>query len=109
MVQMRQKFNLGLILACLVILLVGCNDIGNLRINVYDKQQSLLNDVYVGLYRADFERRIDFKYTTRGEVQFKGLASGTYRVKMIKHDLEKRIRVQVKGEETNYLKVDLLD
>ena len=104
---MKRKIYLIIVLIILVGLVAACNGVGNLRINVYNQQQSLMNDVYVGLYTADFKNRLDFSYTTRGEVKFKALEPGSYGVKIIKHNTKKRLRVQVKSEETNYLKVDL--
>ena len=104
---MKRKIYLLIVLIIVVGLVTACNGVGNLRISVYNQQQSLLNDVYVGLYTADFKTRLDFKYTTRGAVNFKALEPESYGVKIIKHNAKRRLRVQVKGEETNYLKVDL--
>ncbi|MGM0501794.1 MAG: hypothetical protein ACQERJ_04645, partial [Bacillota bacterium] len=95
------------LLLCLMVVITACNEVGNLRINVYDKQQNLINDAYVGLYTKDFKQRIAFRYTTRGEVQFEGLKNKAYGVKIIKHNLKKKLKVSVKGGESNYIKIDL--
>ena len=105
---MKKKLLLFLMVFSLIAL-TACNGIGNLRINVYDNQQTLINDAYVGLYTTDFKQRIDFAYTTRGEVRFKGLESGSYGLKIIKHNLKKKIKVQVKSDETNYIKMNLVN
>lgn len=104
---MKAKFKSAVVLILLMVLLTACNGVGNLDLTVYNQQQTLLNDVYVGLYTADFRTRLDFKYTTRGAVEFKALEPGSYGIKIIKHNTKKRLQVQVEGEETSYLKVDL--
>ena len=104
---MKARFYLVVVLVSLVLLLTACNGVGNLRVNVYNQQQSLMNDVYVGLYSVNFKKRIDFKYTTRGEVRFKALEPGSYGLKIIKHNAKKQLRVQVQSDQNNYLKVDL--
>mgnify|MGYP006289850539 FL=1 len=104
---MKAKFYLVVVLLSLMLFLSGCNGVGNLRVNVYNNHDYLMNDVYVGLYTANFNKRIDFKYTTRGEVQFKALEPGSYGLKLVKNNSQKKLRVQVQSDETNHLKVDL--
>mgnify|MGYP006274685421 FL=1 len=103
---MKTRVYLFLMIISLALLVTACNGVGNLRVNIY-QGESLIDDVYVGLYTTDFKERLGFKYTTRGEVHFKALEEGSYGLKIIKHDQKKRLQVQITGEETNHFKIDL--
>ncbi|MFO7819164.1 MAG: hypothetical protein R6V17_02900 [Halanaerobacter sp.] len=103
---MKTRLYLLLMIISLAFLVTACNGIGNLRVNIY-QGESLTDDAYVGLYTTDFKERLDFRYTTRGEVHFKALEEGSYGLKVIKNDQKKRLQVQITGDETNHLKVSL--
>lgn len=104
-ISIKAKIYLVLVLSCLTLMMTACNGVGNLKITVYDSGDRLVNDVYVGLYEADFDERLDFKYTTRGTVEFKALQAGNYGIKLIKKGRVKKLQAQITGEETNYLEV----
>ena len=104
---MKKRLLLGIFILVFSIFLTACNGNGNLRLNIYDQQQNLKDDVYVGLYTSDFNNRLTFAYTMDGEVKFKGLRSGVYGIKVVYYNLHKKFKVKVKGQETNYIKVNL--
>ncbi|KXS38411.1 MAG: hypothetical protein AWU54_2215 [Candidatus Frackibacter sp. T328-2] len=104
---MKKKCLLIIIILSLLIILAGCNGQGNLKVVVYDQQQDLISDIYVGLYTSDFKHRVRFAYTIKGEADFYGLRSGIYAVRIVGNNIEKETKVRIQSQETNYIKVTL--
>ncbi|GAB6100551.1 hypothetical protein JCM16358_24300 [Halanaerocella petrolearia] len=106
---MRRRLSLGVILLILVLFLTACNSqgVGSLVVSVSNQQQELQNDIYVGIYATDYGERVKFGYTTKGMVQFKGLPTGIYRVKVIGQNTKKELKVKVNTRETNSVDVSL--
>ncbi|PRX30385.1 hypothetical protein BX659_10726 [Orenia metallireducens] len=96
-----------MIILLLMTILVGCEGQGDLKIITYDNQGDLLDDVYVGLYSAKYEQRLDFAYTINGEVNFIGLPSGIYRVKLVSWESSEELEIQIKDGESTYLKLKI--
>jgi hypothetical protein len=86
-------------------ILTGCEGKGDLKIITYDNQGNLLDDVYVGIYSPEYKQRLDFAYTINGEVNFIGLPSGIYRIKVVLWSKEEELEVRVKDGESTYLKL----
>lgn len=104
---MKKRLSLLVLLLIILVILSGCSGKGNLKVIVYDQQQNPVNDVYVGLYKSNFDQRIRFAYTRRGEVEFAGLKSGVYYIKIISPGYKEKMKVRINNQENRYLKVKL--
>ncbi|TDX52742.1 hypothetical protein [Orenia marismortui] len=106
---MNRKFVFFTLLLIILLLVTACEGIGNLKVTIYDSEQNLANDVYVGLYTKDLKHRINFAYTLHGVVAFDELPSGSYSMKIYSNGVEKIITVQIKANDTNSVKVNLAE
>ncbi|ADL11915.1 hypothetical protein [Acetohalobium arabaticum] len=104
---MKKRLSLLVLLLITLIIISGCNGKGNLKVVVYDQQQNPVNDVYVGIYKSDFNQRLRFAYTRRGEVEFAGLESGVYYIRIISPGQKKEMKLRINNQEDRYLKVNL--
>ncbi|SJZ58963.1 hypothetical protein [Selenihalanaerobacter shriftii] len=101
----RKTILLVILLLGLSIIISGCNGRGNLKVVVYDQQQNLMDDVYIGVYTSSYEKRIRFAYTHHGQAEFPGLSSGTYSLKVIGENLNENLKIHIKNQETRYIKI----
>lgn len=107
------KGKLFLLIAIILTLLLfvsGCNGKGSLKVIVRDQQQNLINDVYVGLYTPGFKERIRFAYTRKGTVEFHGLNSGVYSLRIVgksEEKIKKESKIQIQNQQTTYFKINL--
>mgnify|MGYP006277534679 FL=1 len=104
---MRKKVILmPIIFLLLMILLVGCAGKGNLKVIVLANGQGL-DDSYVALYTTDYSQRVRFGYTVGGEIEFRGIDSGTYILKVIGVDYKvKKGKVHIDSEKTPVIKIE---
>ncbi|MBM7624611.1 hypothetical protein [Sporohalobacter salinus] len=104
---MKKKLSLLISLIIILTIITGCSGRGNLKVIVHDQQQNPINDVYVGLYKSDFDQRIRFAYTHHGEIEFAGLESGVYWIRIISPGQQREMKVKIDSQKNKYIKVNL--
>jgi hypothetical protein len=109
---LKKRSLLLIVILCSLLVIAGCNGRGNLKVIMYDQQQNLLDDVYVGVYDDDFEDRLRFAYSSNGVVQFYGLSGGIYYLKFIGNNkshekFRKDFKVRIENQKTKNIKVNL--
>lgn len=104
---MKKRLSLLVLLLIILVIISGCAGKGTLKVVVYDQQQNPVNDVYVGIYKSDFNQRLRFAYTRHGEVEFAGLESGVYYIRIISPGHKKEMKLRINNQKDRYLKVNL--
>ena len=105
-IMIKKSVKISLVFILLIMLVAGCTGKGDMKVIVYDGGK-VVNDAYVSLYTSNYSQRLRFGYTLHGEIDFRGLDSGVYGLKVIGIDQQvKKGKVHIESEKTAIVKIN---